>query len=82
MFNFSNGRDEARRRPRAAMVADGDSRRGRWIGWYLRVQYVLPRRWVVVVVADEHHIDGAWKRDEAKACMLANLTQLRGSPWR
>ena len=40
------------------MVADGDPRRGKGIGWYLRVQYVLPRRWVVVVVAGEPCVDG------------------------
>ena len=48
----------ARRRPRAAVVADGDPRRGKGIGWYLRVQYALPRRWVVVVVAGEHYVNG------------------------
>ena len=29
------------------------------IGEYLRDQRVLPRRWVVVVVVGEHHIDGS-----------------------
>ena len=40
------------------MVAGGDPRLGRGIGWYLRAQCVLPRRWVVVVVADELFVDG------------------------
>ena len=40
------------------MVADGDPRRGRVIGWYLYDQHVLPRLWVVVVVAGEHCVDG------------------------
>ena len=39
------------------MVADGDPRRGRGIGGYQRVHRVLPRRWVVVVVAGEHYVD-------------------------
>ena len=47
-----------RRRPRAAVVAGGDPRRGRGIGGYLRVQGTLPRRLVVVVVAGEYHVDG------------------------
>ena len=46
-------------RPRAAVVAGGDPRRGRGIGWYLCAQCILPRRWVVVVVAGEHHVDGS-----------------------
>ena len=58
-FKLSNGGgDEARRRPRAAVVADGDPRRGRGIGGYLRVQGAIPRRLVVVVVAGEYHVDG------------------------
>ena len=40
------------------MVADGDPRRGWVIGWYLCDQHVLPRLWVVVVVAGEHYVDG------------------------
>ena len=40
------------------MVAGGDPRRVRRIGGYLRAQCVLPRRWVVVVVVGEHHVDG------------------------
>ena len=40
------------------MVAGGDPRRGRGIGGYQRVHRVLPRRWVVVVVAGEHCVDG------------------------
>ena len=58
MFKFSNGRDEARRRPRAAVVAGGDPRRGKGIGGYQRAHRVLPQRWVVVLVAGEHHVDG------------------------
>ena len=27
-------------------------------------------------------VAGAWKRDEAKTCTPADLTQVRGSPWR
>ena len=40
------------------MVADGDPRRGKVIGGYLRAQCTFPRRWVVVEVAGEHHVDG------------------------
>ena len=40
------------------MVAGGDPQRGKGIGWYLRVQHVLPRRWVVVAVAGEQYING------------------------
>ena len=40
------------------MVADGDPRRGRGIGGYLRAQGAIPRRLVVVVVAGEYHVDG------------------------
>ena len=47
-----------RRRPRAAVVAGGDPRRGRGIGGYLRVQDAIPRRLVVVVVVGEYHVDG------------------------
>ena len=56
-LNFQTG-DEAHRRPRAAVVAGGDPRRGRKIGGYLRVQGALPRRLVVVVAVGEHHVDG------------------------
>ena len=56
-LNFQTG-DEARRRPRAAVVAGGDPRRGRGIGGYLRAQGTIPRRLVVVVVAGEYHVDG------------------------
>ena len=52
------GGDEARRRPRAAVVAGGDPRRGRGIGGYLRAQGAIPRWLVVVVVAGEYHVDG------------------------
>ena len=58
MFKLSNGRDEARRRPRAAVVAGGDPRRGKGIGGYQRAHRVLPQRWVVVLVAGEQHVDG------------------------
>ena len=40
------------------MVAGGDPWRGKGIGWYLRAQCIIPRRWVVVVVAGEHCVDG------------------------
>ena len=58
MFKLSNGRDEARRRPRAAVVAGGDPRRGKGIGGYQCAHRVLPQRWVVVLVAGEQHVDG------------------------
>ena len=57
-LNFQKGGNEARRRPRAAVVAGGDPRRGREIGEYLRVQGAIPRLWEVVVVAGEYHVDG------------------------
>ena len=57
-FKNLNGGDGARRRPRAAVVAGGDPRRGKGIGRYLCVQRVLLRWWVVVAVAGEHYIDG------------------------
>ena len=38
------------------MVADGDPRRGREIGEYLRVQGAIPRLWEMVVVAGEYHV--------------------------
>ena len=47
-----------RRCPRAAVVADGDPRRGREIGGYLRAQGTLPRRLMVVEAVGEHHVDG------------------------
>ena len=48
------------------MVAGGDPRCVRRIGEYLRARCVLPRRWVVVVVVGEHHVDsgpcsGGWR---------------------
>ena len=57
-FEYSNKGNRARRRPRDVVVADGDPRRGRVIGWYLCDQHVLPRLWVVVVVAGEHCVNG------------------------
>ena len=57
-FKHSNGADEARRRPRAAVVAGGDPRQGREIGVYLRDQGAIPRLWEVVVVAGEYHVSG------------------------
>ena len=57
-FESSNRGVGARRRPRAAVVAGGDPRRGKGIGGYLCDQRTLPRRWVVVVVAGEHCVDG------------------------
>ena len=71
-LNFKKKGNEARRRPRAAVVAGGDPRRGRGIGGYLRAQGAIPRRLVVVVVAGEYHVDGelcsggrrlGWSRD-------------------
>ena len=47
-----------RRRPKAAVVAGVEPRRGREIGGYQEVQCVLPRRWVVDLVVGEHHVDG------------------------
>ena len=49
--------NRARQRPKAAMVAGVDPWRGRVIGGYLRVQGVLPRRWVVDLAVGEHHVD-------------------------
>ena len=57
-FEISNEENRARRCPRGAVVAGGDPRRGRGVGRYLRDQHVLPRLWVVVVVAGEHRVDG------------------------
>ena len=57
-FEISNGENRARCRPRGAVVASGDPRRGKVIGGYLRDQYTVPRLWVVVVVAGEHRVDG------------------------
>ena len=57
-FEISNGENRARRRPRGAVVAGGDPRRGKVIGGYLRDQCTVPRLWVVVVVAGEHCVDG------------------------
>ena len=45
------------------MVADGDPRRSWVIGGYLCDQHVLPRLWVVVVVAGEHCVDGGPSSD-------------------
>ena len=82
MFKYSNGRDEARRRPRAAVVAGGDPRRGRGVGGYLRVQGAIPRRLVVVVVASEYHVDGelcsggrrlGWSRDSSERAAKIKL---------
>ena len=64
-----------RRRPRAAVVAGGDPRRGREIGGYLRTQGTLPRRSMVVEAVGEHHVDGelcsggrrlGWSRDSSE----------------
>ena len=48
----------ARRRPKAAVVAGVEPRRGREIGGYQEVQCVLPHRWVVDLADGEHHVDG------------------------
>ena len=50
--------NRARRRPKAAVVAGVEPRRGRVIGGYLRVHCALPRRWVVDLTVGEHHGDG------------------------
>ena len=57
-LKFQTGENRARRRPRGAVVSDGDPRRGRGIGGYLRDQCTFPRLWVVVEVAGEHCVDG------------------------
>ena len=54
---FKNSKG-ARRRPKAAVVAGVEPRRGREIGGYQEVQGVLPRRWVVDLDVGEHHVDG------------------------
>ena len=88
-LNFQKrGGNEARRRPRAAVVAGGDPRRGRGIGGYLRVQGTLPRRLVVVVVAGEYHVDGelcsggrrlGWSRDSSERAADIKLRRGLGS---
>ena len=50
--------EKPRRRPKAAVVAGVEPRRGREIGGYQEVQCVLPRRWVVDLTDGEHHVDG------------------------
>ena len=50
--------EKPRRRPKAAVVAGVEPRRGREIGGYQEVQCVLPRRWVVDLADGEHHVDG------------------------
>src|SRR3954468_16970954 len=45
-------------RPRAAVVAGGDPRRGRGVGGYQRVHRVLPHLWVVELSVSDHHVDG------------------------
>ena len=81
-LNFKKGGNEARRRPRAAVVAGGDPRRGRGIGGYLRAQGAIPRRLVVVVVAGEYHVDGepcsggrrfGWSRASSDGAAKAKL---------
>ena len=77
-----------RRRPRAAVVAGGDPRRGREIGEYLRAQGTLPRQLVVVVVAGEYHVDGelcsggrrlGWSRDSSERAVKIKLKRGLGS---
>ena len=48
----------ARRRPKAAVVAGVEPRRGKEIGGYQEVQCVLPRQWVVDLAVGEHHVEG------------------------
>ena len=50
--------ERPRRRPKAAVVAGVEPRRGREIRGYQEFQGVLPRRWVVDLVVGEHHVDG------------------------
>ena len=87
-LNFNRGGSEARRRPRAAVVASGDPRRGRGIGGYLRVQGAIPRRLVVVVVAGEYHVGGepcsggrrlGWSRNSSERAAEIKLTRGLGS---
>ena len=87
-FEFQKGGSEARRRPRAAVVAGGDPRRGRGIGGYLRAQGAIPRRLVVVVVAGEYHVDGelcsggrrlGWSRDSSERAAEVKLKRGLGS---
>ena len=64
------------------MVADGDPRRGKVIGWYLRVQHVLLRLWMVVVVTGGHCVDdgpfsGGWWFGEVDTLQ----TELQASNW-
>ena len=77
-----------RRRPRAAVVAGGDPRRGRGIGGYLRAQGAVPRRLMVVVVADEYHVDGelcsggrrlGWSRGSSERAAEVKLERGLGS---
>ena len=49
---------KVRRRPKAAVVAGVEPRRGREIGGYQEFQCALPRRWVVDLAVGEHHVDG------------------------
>ena len=87
-FKLSNGGDEARRRPRAAVVAGGDPRQGREIGVYLRDQGGIPCLWEVVVVAGEYHVDDelcsggrrlGWSRDSSKRAAEIKLRRGLGS---
>ena len=87
-LNFKKKGNEARRRPRAAMVAGGDPWRGRGIGGYLRAQGAIPRRLVVVVVAGEYHVDGelcsggrqlGWSRASSDGAAKAKLRRGLGS---
>ena len=84
------GENEARWRPRAAVVAGGDPRRGRGIGRYLRVQGTFPRRLVVVVVAGEYHVDGklcsggrrlGWSRNSSERAAEIKLMRGLGFWW-
>ena len=88
-LNFqTKGRGEARRCPRAAVVTDGDPRRGRGIGGYLRAQGAIPRWLVVVVVAGEYHVDGelcsggrrlGWSRGSSERAAEVKLERGLGS---
>ena len=79
-----------RRRPRAAVVAGGDPRRGREIGEYLRARGTLPRQLMVVESVGEHHVDGelcsggrrlGWSRGSSERAAEVKLKRGLGSWW-
>ena len=87
-LNLKKKANGARRRPRAAVVAGGDPRRGRGIGGYLHAKGAIPRRLVVVVVAGEYHVDGelcsggrrlGWSRGSSERAAEVKLKRGLGS---